>query len=632
MAQARPEDILKSHWGFNGFRQGQKEIVNSILQGNNTLALLPTGGGKSVCFQVPGLILGGLTIVVSPLIALMKDQVDGLHKINVDAAFLNSGQTYKEQRIIMENALQGHYRFLYVSPERLAAVSFQEYLPNLDVKLLVIDEAHCISMWGADFRPSFRKIPEIYHLFVNKPVIAAFTASAPHWIQEDVVKGLQLSDVQVHQGDFGRANLKFRSYETTNKMQYLVQGLKNSKGCSIVFGGTRKIVKDVAAWLNNEGITAHYYHGGLDRDARMSKQQAWIENKVRVMVCTNAFGMGVDKPDVRQVFHLSPSPTPEDYYQEAGRAGRDGNTSYCILFHDKRDWIRAEDFIEKQHPSEKTVIRVYHAIMNSIGVSPGSGEGQSYPLPWEQTAKKYNIPTTDFFYSLQVLEKLGYLTLSDGLLQSSRIMFTADYTEVYDFKIRYAAFQPIIDLLLRTYGGVFERYVSVNEWSLSKGLFTTVEEIEVLLNKLKRANMLDYSPRNNDPVVTLLEPRSMYPRPKLDFLKELKNRKLSALSKIKEYAFTSNCRSRFWVEYFTEKQSIDCGNCDNCNRTSTNTHSQIQSELLTLLKDKEWDFFDFVESVPLERKEEYISALDTMIDLGLVTKTDSNTLICQRQK
>ena len=629
MGSSDAHKILKQYWGYDDYRKGQLDIIQAILAKQNILVLLPTGGGKSICFQVPGLILGGLTIVVSPLIALMKDQVDGLHERGIDAAFLTSGQGYNEQRIIMENALQGHYSFLYVSPERLSSVSFQEYLPNLDIRLLVIDEAHCISMWGADFRPSFRKIKEVYPLLVKKPAVAAFTASAPRWIQDDILEGLALKKTTIYRGDFGRSNLTFRVFKTSNKMQVLLQGLKTNEGCSIVFAGTRKLVQDIADWLGREGISTHYYHGGLDRDSRVKRQQEWMNNKVRVMVCTNAFGMGVDKPDVRNVYHVSPSSTPEDYYQEAGRAGRDGKVSQCILLHDEQDWIRAEEFIEKQHPSEKSIIRVYHAVMNSVGVSPGSGEGQTYPLDWENAAKKYNIPTTEFYYSLQTIEKLGYLTMSEGLLQTSRLMFTADYTEVYDFKIRYAAFQPVIDLVLRSYGGVFERFVNINEWELSRYLHISMEEVKKLIIKLQAARLLEYTPKTTDPLITLLEPRSLYPKPKLAFMEALKERRINSLMKLKEYATNEQCRSSFWVEYFTGAIEKSCGSCDICQSKYPTDMVAIQKEILHKVQNNEWELLDLMGTFPIEQKKNYVHALELMLDDGILEKTISNTIRCR---
>lgn len=623
-----PVGILKRHWGYDAFRPGQQEIVDSILQGRDILALLPTGGGKSICFQVPGMILPGIALVVSPLIALMKDQVDGLLKRDISAAFLNSGQSWKEQKQIMENVLQGHYKFLYVAPERLLSESFREYLPNLKVSCLIIDEAHCISMWGSDFRPSFRKIKEARALLPSNVPVAAFTASAPQWIQEDIIEGLELRDAKIHQGAFGRDNLIFQSIKATNKSALLLQALKQTKGCTIVFAPTRKAVQETAIWLQNEGVTAHFYHGGLANEERTIKQQDWIENKVRVMVCTNAFGMGVDKPDVRYVFHTAPSTTPEDYYQESGRAGRDGKRSFCVLFHDEIDWIRAQEQIEMQHPTESQIKRVYHATMNTIGVSPGQGLHITYPLNYVETAKKYRIPVSEFYFSLRAIEKLGWIELNEGIKTQSRFMFTADYTEVYDFKIRYVAYEGILDILLRSYGGVFDSYAPFQENQIGKRLRKETSEIIKMLHTLHKHNIIDYIPQTIDPLITLLEPRVMYPTVHMEQLDELKKRRLQSLKSIQEYAKIENCRSAFWIKYFTKSDSPNCGSCDVCKRNNTNlTQAQVKEYIFNRIRNGTDDLHELSHGFPLEQREIYLDVLESLIDKGEILKSDSNKLI-----
>ena len=623
-----PESILKKYWGYDTFRPDQRNIVESIIAGNDTLALLPTGGGKSICFQVPGMLFEGMTLVVSPLIALMKDQVDGLLEHNISAAYLNSGQSWREQKQIMENALQGHYRFLYIAPERLLSDSFKEYLPNLDISSLVIDEAHCISMWGSDFRPSFRKIHEIRKLLPEKVPVAAFTASAPEWIQDDIIDGLKLEVPKIHQGAFGRSNLIFQAIATSNRSALLLQALKKTTGCSIVFAPTRKSVQEIATWLQKEGISAHFYHGGLASDERSQKQQEWMANRVRVMVCTNAFGMGVDKPDVRYVFHTSPSTTPEDYYQESGRAGRDGKRSYCVMFHDEMDWKRAEDQILLQHPSETQIKRVYHAAMNAIGVSPGHGLHQTFPLNYVEAAKKYRIPVAEFFYSLRALEKLGWVELNEGIKTQSRFMFTADYTEVYDFKIRYAQYEPILDILLRSYGGVFESYVSFNEGQIAKRLHKESEVIVKMLYMLQKQGLIDYNPQTVDPLITLLEPRVMYPSVNMDQLNELKNRRLNSLGKLKDYATKEQCRSAFWIQYFTQKSSEDCGSCDVCKRKyKSEDRVQIANKIKEMMGEFPCDFHEITLKFPLEHRQLYVQVLESLIDEEEILKTESNQLI-----
>ncbi len=625
-----PEHILKKYWGYDVFRSGQSEIVSSILQGKDTLALLPTGGGKSICFQVPGMLFPGLSLVVSPLIALMKDQVDGLLKRDISAAYLNSGQSWTEQKIILENALQGHYKFLYVAPERLLSDSFREYLPNLNVSCLIIDEAHCISMWGSDFRPAFRKIHEVRELLPKNAPVAAFTASAPQWIQDDIIYGLNLRDPQVHQGAFGRPNLAFQSIEAGNKSALLLQALKQTKGCAIVFAPTRKAVQETAIWLQKEGISTHFYHGGLPNQERSVKQQEWIDDKVRVMVCTNAFGMGVDKPDVRYVFHLAPSASPEDYYQESGRAGRDSKKSYCVLLHEESDWVRAKEQIEMQHPTESQIKRVYHALMNAIGVSPGHGQHHTYPINYTESAKEYRIPVAEYFYALRALEKIGWIALNEGVRTQSRFMFKADFTEVYDFKIRHQNYEYLIDVLLRSYSGVFDGFNSFQELQIAKRLKKDPERIITMLNTLHKYKIIEYVPQTTDPLVTLIEPRVMYPEINMKELNELKIRRLQSLESLRKYAHNETCRSSFWIRYFTQNESEDCGTCDVCLRKfNARNIKELEAEITQKISQKNSDFHEFTHQFPLPQRKRYLEALERLIDAGVVRKTQTNLLILQ---
>ncbi len=624
--QKSPEDILKEYWGYGEFRPGQRNIIDSILAGNDTLALLPTGGGKSICFQVPGMLLPGLTLVISPLIALMKDQVDGLKKRGISAAFMNSGQSRGEVKNILENALQGHYSFLYISPERAISENFAGYIPNLRISLLVIDEAHCISMWGKDFRPSFQKIHTIRQLLPPKTPVAAFTASAPSWIQKEIVEGLNMRNAQVYQGAFGRPNLNFKVLETENKRGLLIHALKITQGSSIVFANTRKEVQDLASLISGEGISVHFYHGGLPSQERAIKQQEWIQNRVRVMVCTNAFGMGVDKPDVRYVYHFTPSSTPEDYYQEAGRAGRDGNLSYCILFHHNSDWKRALELIQSQHPPEDQLKRTYHALMNGIGVLPGQGQDQVFPAPWTRIADQYKIPHSVFYAAIKTIEKLGQWELSEGMKTPSRFKFLAEYTEVYDFKIRYPQYEGILDVLLRSFSGVFEHYTSIIELNLSKKIRKTEDELRLQLNKLHKVGLIDYVEQTDAPMLLLLEPRSMYPSFNMKRVLQLKKMRTDSLSKLQEYTQIQHCRSDFWVEYFTSRPQGNCLNCDLCESKRLPIDADwIRKDLLKRVQPgislkRLMDYF------PYTYRKEFSHVLNDLLDSGEIVKNPDNRL------
>lgn len=620
-----PEQTLFKYWKYNAFRAGQLEIVEAILSQNDVLALLPTGGGKSICFQVPALILGGMTLVVSPLIALMKDQVDGLKDKGISATYIHSGLTWSEIKVIMDNALKGHYQLLYVSPERLTSSNFEGYLENLPIKLLVVDEAHCVSMWGKDFRPSFLKIANIRKHLPNIP-ICAFTASAPQWIQNDIIQGLNLNQVKIHQGSFERSNLRFYALETENKTGSLLNYLKKTQGCSIVFSNTRKEVQEIARFLENNNISAHFYHGGLDTVTRSKRQQEWIQNKVRVMVCTNAFGMGVDKPDVRYVYHMMPSATPEDYYQEAGRAGRDGQNSYCVLLHQKNDFQQLYKHVENQHPSEQSCLRAYHAVMNFLGIAPGYGYQNSFPVDFQQIADHYKIPMFELYFAAKAIEYMGQWHLNEGIKTPSRVRFIADFQTVYDFKLRYPAFEDIIDVLLRSYGGIFDAHAIIYEIQLSKRLRNTEVQIVQWLTHLHKAKLIEYLPRTEAPLITLLEDRSMYPSFNMSVIAELKQRRLSAVKKMEEYGQIQSCRANFWIQHFTQNETAPCGKCDNCKKYKLKPTIQfIQNQIIELLA-KEMYLDEFSVSIPHTFQSDYFKVLNDLIDSNKVCKSENNLL------
>lgn len=620
-----PEETLFKYWNYKAFRPGQLEIVQSILNKNDVLALLPTGGGKSICFQVPALMLGGLTLVVSPLIALMKDQVDGLKSKGISATYIHSGLAWTETKQILENALQGHYQLLYVSPERLTSANFEGYLQNLPIKLLVVDEAHCVSMWGKDFRPSFLRIASVRQLLPNVPV-CAFTASAPEWIQEEIISGLELNDVKIHQGSFERNNLVFYAIETENKTGILLNSLKKTQGCSIVFSSTRKEVQEIARFLDNNNISAHFYHGGLDSETRSRRQQDWIRNKVRVMVCTNAFGMGVDKPDVRYVYHLMPSATPEDYYQEAGRAGRDGQTSYCILLHQKSDWKQLFKHVENQHPDEKSCLRGYHAVMNHLGIAPGYGEQVSYPVNFQAISDFYRLPMFELYFAAKSLESMGQWLLNEGIKSPSRLKFITDFQTVYDFKLRYEIYEPIIDVLLRSFGGIFDAHTVIHEIQLAKRVRATENQVIQWLMHLQKSRLIDYVQRTDAPLITLIEPRSMYPSLNMNIINELKARRLQSVQKMELYSESIECRSAFWIKHFTNKHTLPCGKCDNCKKFSIKPSDiEIEVDILERLKSPVL-FETFVMNIPIEFKNEYLKVLNYLLDHEKVQKTANNEL------
>lgn len=557
--------ILKSVWGFPDLRPGQAGIVGSLLNRKDTIAILPTGGGKSICYQLPQLLEEGTTLVVSPLVALMKDQVENLLKKNIPAVALHGGLTWKEIRVLMDQALFGKFKFIYVAPERLMSHSFREYIPNLNLNRVVVDEAHCISQWGFDFRPSYLKIGEIREMIPKVP-FAAFTASAPKEVVRDIEKYLKLKNTQKFVGSFARENLHYYVIKTENKIGYLSNALKQSQGSALLFCDTRKETEEFASLLKDTGVDADFYHAGLNREQRNAKQDAWMKNEKRLMVCTNAFGMGVDKPDVRLVLHHKPPSHPQAYYQEAGRGGRDRNESWCIMLYQDADIPAMLEKTEVAFPPLKELLRVYQAVFHHYEIAAGSGKGRSKPLETQAIAERFKIPHSLLLSGLENLEILNVWSLSDGVLTPSRIRFIANYSEVYDLKLQNPATADLIDILLRSYGGILENYVKISEKTLARRLNISEEQVVRKLNLLQKTEYIDYIKSSSEPSITFLEDRSPYPSLDMKKLIPVKNARIEAIKQMEMYLHTSDCRSLFWERYFNVPESGKCGHCDNCRK------------------------------------------------------------------
>jgi ATP-dependent DNA helicase RecQ len=560
-----PESLLKQYWNYSSFRPGQAEIIAELNKGRDSIVLLPTGGGKSLCFQIPGLLQNGLTLVVSPLIALMRDQVEGLIKRDIPAAAIHSGHSKGEIELKLQNALKGAYKFLYISPERLATDNFRGYLKNLNINLLVVDEAHCISQWGYDFRPPYLQIAECRELLPGVP-IAAFTASAPPRIVKDVVEKLELKNAFIYRGDFHRPNLHFYALDTENRTGYLTRLLARTKGSAIVFADTRRDTEEIARFLDEKGISADFYHAGLPTDQRSKRQDAWMKGKVKTMVCTNAFGMGVDKPDVRVVVHMTPPANPEDYYQEAGRAGRDGLDSWCIMLYRDTDFEEIKQRVIQSFPAPADLERVYNAMMNHLGIPAGGGAGRQFEIDLSKVTETYKIPNQLMLHATKSLELLGFFNLSESVLAPSRLRFIAEYIEVYEFKIRYPKYQALIDLLLRSFGGVFDAYVRISERQLGRRINISDSKIQEQLLQMHKAGILDYLAANDKPIIDILEPRSPYPKFNIKQLEPLRKTKLEGAKVMQSYAAEKNCRAGFWIQHYTEQTYIACGKCDLCTK------------------------------------------------------------------
>ncbi len=563
-----PHDILKQYWGYDGFRPLQEDIIQSILDGNDTLALLPTGGGKSICFQVPALAQEGLCIVISPLIALMKDQVYNLKKREISAEAIFSGMGKRQIDRILTNAALGKIKLLYLSPERLQSELFQERLKQMKVNFLAIDEAHCISQWGYDFRPAYLKIAEAREWMGNVPVLA-LTASATERVKQDIQdKLLFKANRHIYQKSFQRANLSYSIFEEENKMTKLLQVLKNVKGTGIVYVRSRKRTKAIAELLRKNRIKADFYHGGLDGATRSRKQDKWIKDKIRVMVCTNAFGMGIDKPDVRVVVHMDLPESLEAYYQEAGRGGRDEKKAYAVLLYNEADCIQLRKQLTNSFPEVADIKKTYQAIANFYQVAVGAGENQDFPLKIGEICKTYSIKPLTFFNSLKILSENHYLITNDSTFVPSRLIVRLDREELYKFEIANKKLEPYIKAILRTYGGrVFDEYVDIREAALAANYKVPTKYIVHALRLLHQQQVIDYVPQAEQPKIIFTRPRVDQSNLQLDtelmeFRKKVRTDNVEAV-----IAYTQNkyhCRSLELVRYYGELADERCGVCDLC--------------------------------------------------------------------
>lgn len=617
--------ILKRYWGYNSFRESQEDIIFSILKGQDTLALLPTGGGKSICFQVPILKLDGIGIVVSPLIALMNDQVRQLKNRGISAVSISSAMTNKEIDLILENSVNGKYKFLYLSPERLKNDMVQARMKRMNINLLAIDEAHCISQWGYDFRPSYLQISEIRKLLPEIPILA-LTATATPMVVEDIQDKLEFKKPRVFQKSFFRENLHYNILKTEQKWTQTLEILKRIKGTGIIYSRNRKNTVEIAQWLQKCGVSADFYHAGLSNLDRERKQEEWIENKTRIMVSTNAFGMGIDKADVRLVIHLELPDSLESYFQEAGRGGRDEKTAYSIVIVDPSDIERLENRYLNNFPDLAFIRRVYQALGNYLQLALGSGENQSFDFEIEDFTKQYGLPILKTFQSLKILERESYLSLNEGFNQSSKIWFKADRASIYDYQLRNSSMDGLIKLLFRSYGGLELEFTSINEWLIAKRLKSSKAKVILALSQLKNQGLIDYIPAKEKPQIIILKPRS-----KSDFLnisdENLKDRFESLKDRIHSVvnfvAEEELCRSRILLKYFGEEKSNDCGHCDICRKKNQKTWdtSKISKEILNKVSEGEIEISELFKQVSYPQQI-VIEEIRKLIDQELIRESD----------
>lgn len=583
------QSILKQYWGHDTFRPVQEEAIRAVLNGDDTLVLLPTGGGKSVCFQVPVLAMDGVCIVVTPLIALMKDQVEQLKKRDVSAAAIHSGMNRHEIDITLDNCIHGHTKFLYVSPERLRTDIMIARAKQMNICLLAVDEAHCISAWGYDFRPAYLLISDFRKLIPRVPVMA-LTATATEEVQADIMDKLEMRNPKVFLQSFARANLSYSSFKEENKERKLLQILKNVPGTGIVYVRTRKRTKELADWLNRQGVRALAYHAGLPFKDRADRQTSWIRNQVRVVVATNAFGMGIDKPDVRSVIHYDLPATLEAYYQEAGRAGRDEKKAYAVALFNAIDLEELAENVERKYPPMQVLRRVYQSLANYFKIAVGAEELSGFSFDIQDFAGIFGLVVNETHYALKLLEEEGFIHLSENFNDPSRLHFLVDNRQLYDYQIRYPEFDSFIKVILRNYGGeLFSEYVKISESEIGQIYFAPVAEVIQKLNFLKERGIVDYEPARDKPQLSFLTPRydaellplNVY---EIEKRRERDRRKIRAV-----VAYASNvnrCRTILLLEYFNEMDGTNCGVCDIClknKKTEDEPNEELANAILAYL-------------------------------------------------
>ncbi len=592
-------ETLQKYWGYDNFRLGQEEIIEDAINGHDVLALLPTGGGKSICFQVPGMVREGITIVISPLIALMQDQVQTLNKKGLRAKALTSGMSYRELDITLDNARFNGLDFLYTSPERIQSSLFIERFKLMNVGLIVVDEAHCISEWGHDFRPSFMEIKNLREYHPNVPIIA-LTATATEKTKEEIVEKLQLRHPKIHQSRFERPNLTYKSYQTNNKLQEITTYCKAVPQLTgIVYCQTRKSVKSVATHLAQQGLSVGIYHGGLEKEMRASQLSKWLNDEIKIMVATNAFGMGIDKPDVRYVLHYEFPNSLEAYFQEAGRGGRDGNAAQAINFWEKDDIEQLHLKLEMKYPSLEEIKSTFRALYNYLKIAIGSGKGESYNIDFQLFSKTFNIPLVVIYNSLKIIDSMGEISLNEGFYNPTKIKFSVSNSALYNFQLQHEKFYPITSFLVRSYPGIFDHFHEINEREMAERLKINKQELKSQFQFMEKYGIIDITYVSDLPSITFLSERRPYdyfeiPPSVYHFRKEIAFSKLEA---VQDYLTVHKCRSLQLINYFG-LESEPCGKCDICLIDANKEDlAPIMEEIVTLLADGPKTYNDIKMSI-----------------------------------
>ena len=619
--------ILKQYWGFDKFRPLQEDIINSVLSGKDTLALLPTGGGKSICFQVPAMAQEGMCLVISPLIALMKDQVYNLNQRGIKATAIYTGMPHRVIDTLLDNCVYGKIKFLYISPERLASDDFKVRMQKMSITLLVVDEAHCVSQWGYDFRPSYLKIAEIREVLKNVPIIA-LTATATPDVVNDIQEKLLFKEKHVLQKSFVRKNLSYVVRPTTNKEQAIVDILGKVAGCGIVYVRNRKRTKEYANFLKQKGIAADFYHAGLQPNERSKKQEDWMKNKTRIICCTNAFGMGIDKPDVRIVIHTDLAESIEAYFQEAGRAGRDEKKAYAVQLLELNDKIELDNKIKHGYPDIAYIKEVYDQLGIFLRIAYLDGISHAFDFALEQFCANCKLNPVKAMHALKILEQQGLLYISDGVYALSQIKCVCSKQILFKFQEDNKLLEPMVKFILRTSEGVFDDFVPIDEQAIAPRLKISTEQVIEQLHELNRLCIFSYQARKNKPQIIYLQNRVKKNELRLDsaFIAKRKDDFEKRLLAMRTYVTeTSVCRTRLLVKYFGEQNTEKCDICDVCaaQRKSGLTAEDF-SKIVTDIKVK-------LEITPLAVEQlnrqlsvsqaNLLNVLDYLFDKGKISKT-----------
>ena len=626
-----PREILEKYWHYDHFRPLQEEIIDSVLAGKDTLALLPTGGGKSLCYQIPALATDGICLVISPLIALMKDQVRMLTEKHIKAKYLVSGMSHREIEIILNNCIHHDVKLLYVSPERLQSRLFIDHLRQMKVNLIAVDEAHCISQWGYDFRPPYCEIARIRQYLPNVPVIA-LTATATPEVVDDIRQRLEFRNGNVFRSSHLRPSLSYSVFQEDDKVGKMMRIINNVGGSGIVYVRNRRRTLELARLLNDNNIPAAAYHAGIPIKERDQRQKDWQKSPNGVMVATNAFGMGIDKPDVRFIIHYDLPESPEAYFQEAGRAGRDGRKAYAVLLYQQSDINRLRESLETDFPAPNYIRNVYRAICNYYQIPVGSGQDCQYDFDLEKVCNSYGLNAYMVFRSLTFLEREGLICLPDHNELQSRLYITIGKEELYRFQLAHRDIGDMLTAILRLYGGLFTDFTPISESVIAQRCGKTETQVYNMLKELNRLQIAEFRPKT-------IKPQIIFTSPRIDIkdiyvsdrnYKDLKNAAEKRREAMIAYAENNGeCRSRQLLRYFGETQSCDCGVCDVCIAKKKTSRNRLDDEIIDILASSPLTIKQLSQRLPKIAKDELTSTVRHLLDRGVLQTNQDLQLSCR---